>query len=232
MLPSNYVRVDYIESHGNEYIDTGFKPNNNTKLELTFKIEEITEWDHPFGTCGGPSGSNRFFLIERSGSSSNWTLYLGTSIHSLNSVEFSNVKKAIFNDENHRFIYDNQIIQFTNNLFNSDYDLILFSATWYTGDISDVKTIQRIYNSKIYDNGTLIRDFIPVKNKNTNELGLYDLVNDTFYTNAGTGAFTYGQEMYENISLENSSIHFTIQDNVEMQANFKKKPSVKFLIGS
>lgn len=45
---------------------------------------------------------------------------------------------------------------------------------------------------RIYDNGTLIRDYIPVKRVSDNAVCLYDLVNHNFVTNAGTGTFLYG----------------------------------------
>ena len=48
----------------------------------------------------------------------------------------------------------------------------------------------RIYYVKIWDNGTLIRDFVPAVRKSDNEIGMYDRVNDVFYTNDGTGTFT------------------------------------------
>ena len=43
----------------------------------------------------------------------------------------------------------------------------------------------------VYDNDTLIRDFVPAK-KADGTIGLYDRVSGTVYTNAGTGAFTAG----------------------------------------
>jgi len=30
-IPTSYTPVEYIESSGTQYIDTGYKPNNNTK---------------------------------------------------------------------------------------------------------------------------------------------------------------------------------------------------------
>ena len=33
-LPSGYTQLEYIESTGTQYIDTGFKPNNNTVFEV------------------------------------------------------------------------------------------------------------------------------------------------------------------------------------------------------
>ena len=48
-----------------------------------------------------------------------------------------------------------------------------------------------LYRMTVWDGSTLIRDFIPAINSN-NEPGLYDLVNDHFYTKSGgTGDFGY-----------------------------------------
>ncbi len=44
----------------------------------------------------------------------------------------------------------------------------------------------------MYDNGTLVRDFIPCYRKQDGVIGMYDLANDVFYTNAGTGTFLKG----------------------------------------
>ena len=46
-----------------------------------------------------------------------------------------------------------------------------------------------LYSCQIYDNGTLVRDFVPCIN-GSGEVGLYDLVGKQFYGNAGTGVFT------------------------------------------
>lgn len=49
----------------------------------------------------------------------------------------------------------------------------------------------RLYAFKMYDNGVLVRDFIPCKNK-AGTIGLLDRVHNTFYTNPGSGVFTAG----------------------------------------
>jgi hypothetical protein len=49
----------------------------------------------------------------------------------------------------------------------------------------------KIYSCKIYDNGTLVRDFIPCLNPD-GEAGMYDFVNETFRGASGTGDFIYG----------------------------------------
>ena len=52
----------------------------------------------------------------------------------------------------------------------------------------------KIYACLIYDNDTLIRDYAPCTNA-SGTVGLYDMANGVFYTNAGTGVFTAGAEV-------------------------------------
>ena len=48
----------------------------------------------------------------------------------------------------------------------------------------------RIYYAKIWSDGALVRDFVPAVRKADNVIGMYDRINDVFYTNDGTGSFT------------------------------------------
>lgn len=43
------------------------------------------------------------------------------------------------------------------------------------------------------DNNIVVRHFIPVVRNSDDKPGMYDLVNDVFYTNQGTGEFTWGE---------------------------------------
>lgn len=50
----------------------------------------------------------------------------------------------------------------------------------------------RLYRCKCIQNSVLVRDFVPVKRCSDASIGLYDLVNNVFYTNSGTGTFVAG----------------------------------------
>ena len=53
-----------------------------------------------------------------------------------------------------------------------------------------------MYSFKIYNSESeLIHNLVPVKRNSYDELGLYDLKTNTFYTNAGTGTFTAGSDI-------------------------------------
>ena len=55
-----------------------------------------------------------------------------------------------------------------------------------TGGI-DYNCKMRLYYCKLFDNTTLERHLIPCYRKLDKKPGLYDLVNNVFYTNQGTG---------------------------------------------
>ena len=41
-LPNGYKELEYIESTGTQYIDTGFTPNANTRVEVTYENPSAT----------------------------------------------------------------------------------------------------------------------------------------------------------------------------------------------
>lgn len=72
--------------------------------------------------------------------------------------------------------------------FTSPWPLYLF---WLNNNWSFAESaIMKYYYFKIYDDWTLVRDFVPCYRKEDGEIWLRDKVNKVFYTNAGTGTFT------------------------------------------
>lgn len=48
---------------------------------------------------------------------------------------------------------------------------------------------------QIRENGIIVLDLVPCYRKSDGEIGMYDLVSNTFFTNAGTGTFTKGADV-------------------------------------
>jgi hypothetical protein len=183
-LPPGYIELTYIQSTGTQYIDTGFKPNQDTRITCKAKVAigSKTNW---LLSAGGKF----YFAGSRNG-------YYVSGYNS-KAVSFStecNTNEAFTVDANKSvwtFMSDTvgDTVEHTYANFSCDSNLLLFAylvnSSLTCGSVS-------IYSCKIYDNGTLVRDFVPCQTAD-DEVGLYDLVNDVFYANKGTGKFVGGE---------------------------------------
>ena len=186
-LPADYQEVEYIESTGTQYIDTGFKPNQNTTFKLTFQLSSIEITQGIFGVGDsdlsktyrlGVSSAGYFYFAKR-GTQFNGAS--GTSNTNKNTFEFKN-DKVYLNGNEYVSITDTTSYQCENNAY----------VFFFSGATTITKASGKLFELKLYDNGTLVRNFIPCYKKSTNEIGLFDLVQQKFYTNAGTGTFLKG----------------------------------------
>ena len=62
----------------------------------------------------------------------------------------------------------------------------LFNNSWESSYYASMK----LYYFKAWSSWTLVREMIPCYRKSDSVIWLYDIVNDVFYTNAGSGTFT------------------------------------------
>ena len=188
-IPSGYTFYDYIESTGTQYIDTGFKPNNNTKVEMKINITTLPT---PI-TClfGGRDAVNKnnFSVWAIVGTNMRWD-YASNQLAAGNLVVGDN---TIIKDKNTNILNGVTISTNTLETFQSIYNLTLFGTN--TAGTVNYPSAFRLKKCKIWDNGTLIRNMIPAKKNSDNKVGMYDLVNNVFYSNAGTGVFSTGTEI-------------------------------------
>lgn len=194
ILPDEYQQVDYIESSGTQYIDTGVLTNNNIKVQA----KAVST----FGLSNGPLTYSAALLGARKSGPSSYLGYTSGVNNDFigNGTEFIEIPRNV-NQDLLTLEYDNNSVNIScGNYSYSNNSLsinITDSFNIYLLAINQDNTAislgtYKLYTCKIYDNDTLVRDFIPCYRKSDNVVGLYDLVNNVFYTNAGTGAFTYG----------------------------------------
>lgn len=185
-LPNGYTQVEYIESSGTQYIDTGFKPNQDTRVMMDAEIAKASSGATYIISLGAYEPSAYYQLRITSANS-----YL-TSDFGANTVNFSELslpgRYAIDKNKNVCSVGDLSVTN-TDSTFQSESNMWLFGGTTTAG--GHLYNSGKIYSCKIYDNGVLIRDYVPCKNS-SGTIGLYDLVNSVFYQNAGTGTFSAG----------------------------------------
>jgi len=191
ILPSEYQQVEYIESTGSQYIDTGFIPNNNSRFVLKTNMTKYKGW--AFGVQDNSLASFDFgFAVSTSADiSKSLVCYARTSYI----IEESYHSKVITIDlnKNKCYIDDVLINEFEETALISSYPVYLFSGNSYGN--ANTRSRIKVYSFEIYDNDNLVRNFIPCYRKSDNVIGLYDLVNNTFYTNQGTGTLLKGSNV-------------------------------------
>ena len=187
LLPSEYTEVDYIEGTGTQYIDTGVVAKTTTTYDLYASFPEL------------PSATRGIIGVLETGSFGRWNLYLSGngyisvgysgSYYNSTVIPTLNTKYHLVQTPTEFKIGNNSIVQYTVTSASSSSNVYIYKRN-YTSDTTCVK--MKLYSCKIYDGDTLVRDFKPCYRNSDSVVGLYDLVNDVFYTNAGTGSFTYG----------------------------------------
>ena len=185
-LPSDYIQLEYIQSSGSQYINTGFKPNQDTKISITVDFPlSGTTWLYGSRTS---AGSNSFGFLCESGS--RYRFDYASSTNELATKPTG--KFTIDSDKNKCYINGELVFTATYTTFASPVNMYIFNNN-NNGSLSGGSSA-KLYNCSIYDNGVLIRNFIPCKTE-SGTVGLYDSVNNQFYQNAGSGTFIAGPEI-------------------------------------
>ena len=215
ILPSTYQQVEYIENSGTQSIDTGYIPDytNGFKIECEFSPSILTS---RYSILSNYAATNHSAL-ELTPTSNNLEArfyYSNGTIDKKTGTITTGKNKIIIEYANSSMtITANEVATtFSANITGTTIaSFIIFSdrVPRYSTFTEPIK----IYSCKLYNGNTLIRDFIPCYRTSDNEIGLYDLVNDVFYTNQGTGTFTKGS----NVSIPNpdypQEIHNVSGDN-------------------
>lgn len=189
-LPKEYTQVEYIESHGTEYIDTGFKPDSNTRVICEFMPLDSTKAYGIFGSRIAYQRSSYNLFVGDTGTHFQDD-YNNTSTTNVEAV--ANTLYMIDKNKNVSTINDAQnSVAYSS--FEVEYSMYLFGVNTSGAVNSAQLGALRMYSCSIYDNDILVRYYIPCTSS-TGAVGLYDTVSGVFYTNVGTGSFTAGADV-------------------------------------
>ena len=202
-LPSEYTQVDYIEVHHAEYIDTGYYPNSNTRIESEFQYTDtMPRQMRIFGNSYEETDGLSSSMYINGGGKFAWACQNNTGNWKATTLNAdTNKHKFIMDMKNDKIYIDDYVENITTTHTNPALNSLLLFA-YRQNNVVNTSSLAygKNYSTKIYDNDVLVRDFIPCYRNSDNVVGLYDLVNDVFYTNQGTGAFTYGQAISDTIN--------------------------------
>lgn len=180
-LPNGYTRLLYIQSDGTQYINTGFIPNQDTRVVC----------DVAYNT---PSESGSHYLLGARQSN-------GVLTYGINA--YDGIYQTMYNNETTdmgsgiaaRFTIDKNknVTTINGTSYTQSYASFSCPGSMFLFAMNNngavyARSTATLYSCKIYDNGTLVRDFIPAKNT-SGVVGLWDDVNSTFYADAAGGGF-------------------------------------------
>ena len=206
---NNLEELDYVESNGiNQYIDTNYSPTPNTGIETRFQFLDTSQQRRLFGVSSDTEvyGTLSYELYISSGYKFSWAFQNNKGNWAWTTVDAdTNIHNLSFNVPKGKIIIDSS---YTANL-RSDVTnsarrslLIMARNTYNNGGTIMYYTKLRIYSFKIYENGEIVRNFVP-KIKDNEVQGLYDTINDTFYLLDGTNE-SYIVTNSTNVFLDNN----------------------------
>lgn len=177
-LPSGYRQLTYIQSTGSQYINTGFVPTSNTRIDAEFQVTSNIGNKNLFGgdTTAYVFDSMTDTSIEYSVGNSGWKTVNVSSITTKFSISI-NKSRILFNGS--------LIASFSQTITSNNplYIFLRYGGTAYGS--------AKLYSFKIYENDVIIHDYKPCKN-DSGEIGLYDVIDDQFYASATSTAFLAG----------------------------------------
>ena len=187
-LPDGYTELAYIQSTGTQWIDTNFKPNQNTRVKMDCNVIGFNSSDMFLFGARIASG-NTAFGVAADDDNAQWWTFFGNG---QGTPQGTCIGKHTIDFNKNTLSLDGNVFSFDSTSFQSDYNLLLF-ATITNGSVDSQRGKMSVYSCQVYDDGMLVRDFIPCQNL-SGVIGLYDLSTGEFYGNAGTGKFFAGPQ--------------------------------------
>ena len=184
-LPDGYTQLAYLQSTGTQYIDSGLKGDSDVRVTVDF---EITDFGSGTTFIFGAQGTDSVRYTLGMTSAGAFRADFGTAMTSGSAASLNTRFSA---DKNGNICtVGGQTLTSAAATFTGTTNIYLFARSYSSVSCSKIK----MYRCQMYKIGTLVRDFVPARNS-SGTLGLYDAVNGTFYTNAGTGTFTAGADI-------------------------------------
>lgn len=185
-LPGGYTELEYIQSSGTQYLDSGvtFEKTDTVEFEILWTVTPPNAGTY---VCGN-------YYMQVGMGTSGYGIYAASNTKAYGTkdrmrVTFASVQETLLVNDAQVFTHDWS----GQNLSNVKLGILKLGMegnAWY----SSAPISAKIYSCTIKKGGALVRNFIPCKNA-SGVIGLWDDVNSAFHQNAGSGVFTAGPEV-------------------------------------
>ena len=201
-LPDGYTELEYIESSGTQWIDTGLRMPY-FRIKATAEVVSFTnDWQLWFGYSYddaraylGLSNTNKFCIgypISNGYVNNIKDASVGVDYEIDVSIGQASATYIVNGDTLKTVSYTASV---------GDRPIALFAdANSGTPTASEFNNIRFKGSTQIYDQSdVLVGHFIPCKRNSDSAVGMYNLISGAFLPNAGTGEFVAGPEISQTI---------------------------------
>lgn len=191
------AEIEYIQTDGAAYINTGIKPSSNTTFEIDIYIPNHGStgfW--AFGSRVSGNSGQLAYLNDGSRNEKSWRFGSAAPVVT---PKLSEGWHYFDNTETPRILKIDTSISITasaNTFSQTNYPIYLLCLN-VNGTASASAVGARLGNVKIYESGVLVFDGIPVRKDGVGYI--YDSVSKSLFGNAGSGAFALGLDVYSNL---------------------------------
>ncbi len=211
-LPNEYTQIQYLQSTRNQYIDTEFYPTNKTEIKANIKFKNYNAsyaGDSSIFGCTY-AAQKQVFQVNFGGQASQYNqMYCWTNIGYSNGDEIKTLDNldSILADKNF-MTFKSGYASYgtaTRSLIETTWQQMEIPMYIFASNNAGTAKILKcyemfVYDFQIYDDGLLVRDYVPCYRNSDEVMGLYDLVNGKFYTSASGENFELIN--YNDISLK------------------------------
>lgn len=199
-LPAGYTELEYVQSNGNQYVETGYKITSTSKVVMDVQPMAAGTADGKYFFDSGYFPSSGYKYAFRMGlTTSGIKAEMGRASSSSASgvIPYVTVSSStaltrmtlMLDASTKTAAVDGTSKTFGNNTFTTSMTTLrLFGIQ--RQNTAAYRISARLYSCQVYTGAILERDFVPCINS-AGTVGLYDLANDTFYGPA-TGTLTAG----------------------------------------
>lgn len=187
------TEVEYLQSSGTQYIDTGYAYADGYTFEIDFL--GMTSNTTVFGARNSTKRTSVLYYSKTNGMTINMAAYTGstTPFKLGNITSRVKVKMSVLQNNGTVWVDDTKV--YDNISFSGEYissvSQAVFATKYGDNDYRDI-TSSKVYGLKMWQGTTIIRDYIPVR---VGQIGyMYDKVSKVLYGNVGTGDFTLGPD--------------------------------------
>lgn len=181
-LPEGYTKLNFIQCRGSEYIDTGIKGKNGIVVKTKVIPTAIGSDVCVIGSIF--KNSVRYNVgISAAGK---WEMQYGTeygasSVDAVANTEYELEIQWVYNDGLLK-INGTTAQMRTGTTEAASHNMFLGARS--NGGTADRKAYLKIKSTQIYDNGTIVKNFVPCINP-SNDIGMYEKVSGTFTGGVG-----------------------------------------------